>query len=509
MANMTLRRLRTVGLSTLPTLALPGLLAPGGAAFAAPLTPDEALQRAIKRSPDLRAALAELESARLGVLGQDRAREWVLRATIQGQYSEQFSDTGEGATLNSTQNVGGDVSVTTTTDIGTVIKVGLGTSSRWQRINQDVGTSNTIVLGPTISADLTLDVTQPLLRGGGTDTVLAGLRQAKLQERIAQVSREADASQVALDTMTAYWNLWLAEQALAVEKASLVVTQQQLTDMKTRFGLGRVPETDVLRLASQEAAARQSVVTAEANLNDRQLALARRVGVSLSEAKSLSAAGMPTVLGPTGSIEVLVQLASESNYELLQLEEQLAQAKDRVMVAADAAQPRLDLWGSFGAGGLWTEDDPPGLELPGGRPAFVALVGLDFEIPLGESSADADYAQARADQRAVEMRFQARSEVLGEDVATLYRSLETSQLAAKSAAETASIAAQLAEKEAQRLRLGSALVSEVISAQQSLREAELSRLRAEADVALAALQLDHATGQLLTRLALSIPEYTQ
>jgi len=103
-----------------------------GSAFAAPLTPEEALERAIKRSPELRAALAELKCARLGVLGQDRARDWVLRASLQGQYAEQFSDTSEGGVLNSNQVLSGDVSVTTTTDIGTVINVGLGSSSlRW------------------------------------------------------------------------------------------------------------------------------------------------------------------------------------------------------------------------------------------------------------------------------------------------------------------------------------------------------------------------------------------
>lgn len=477
----------------------------GGPALAAELTPDEALARAIRRSPDLRAALAELEAARLGVISADRAREWVLRASLQGQYSESFTDTGEGGTLTSGQVVSGDVSVTKTTDIGTVITLGAGASSRWQRVNRDVGTTEQVVIGPSIAPDLSIDLTQPLLRGGGTDTVLAPVRQAKLQEEIARLQRDQDASQIALGTFQAYWNLWVAERSLAVERASMEVTTRQLEDMKKRLGLGTVPETDVLRLASQQASSRQNLVLAEALVAQRQYDLARLVGVSLVEAKTLTAIGTPTALGETGPLEDLVAVAQSAAYDLLQLELSIDQAKERVRVAADRMQAKLDLWGSLGVSGLWSPDANDDLTFAGDRPAFVALVGLDFELPLGESSADADYAAARADQRAAELRYASRAEVIAADTATLYRQLETSREAAKNAAETAAIAARLADKEDKRLALGTALVSEVISAQQSLREAELARLRAEADVALAALSLDHATGQLLTRLALTLP----
>lgn len=482
-----------------------GGLAGGGQVLAAELTPDEALARAIKRSPDLRAALAELEAARLGVVSADRAREWVLRASLQGQYAESFTDTGEGGTLTSNQTVSGDVSVTKTTDIGTVITVGAGASSRWQRVNRDVGTTEQVVIGPSVTPDLSLDVNQPLLRGGGTDTVLAPLRQARLQEQIARLQRDQDASQIARDALTAYWNLWVSERSLAVERASMEVTTRQLDDMKKKLALGTVPETDVLRLASQEASSRQNLVLAEAEVAQRQFELARLVGVSLIDAKTLTANGTPSALGATGTLEELVAVAQSSSYDLLQLELSVDQSKERVRVAADKAQPKLDLFGSLGVSGLWSPDANDDLTFAGDRPAFVALVGLDFELPLGDSSADADYAAARADQRAAELRYQARAEVIAADTATLYRQLETSQQAAKTAAETASIAARLADKEDKRLGLGTALVSEVISAQQALREAELTRLRAEADVALAALSLDHATGQLLTRLALTLP----
>jgi|GEM_PF-3119255 len=134
-------------------------------ARAAPLTPEDALARAIKRSPELRAALAELESARLGVLGQDRARDWVLRASLQGQYSEQFFDTSQGGVLNSNQAIVGDVSVTTTTNVA---KVG-----GWPSIVPSYAVA--MSLGVSIAIGLLFGV-GPARRAAGMDPVEA-LRQ--------------------------------------------------------------------------------------------------------------------------------------------------------------------------------------------------------------------------------------------------------------------------------------------------------------------------------------------
>lgn len=494
-------RTRSIGLA-IAVSALPAL------AHAEPITAEEALRRAVGHSPELRAALADLDASRASVLSAELARTPVLYAGLDGRYAESFSDTSEGATRNSTQQISGEVGVRTATDIGTQIKVGLTSSSRWQRVNRDPTSATEVVLGPTIAADLGVDVTQPLLRGSGTNAVLAGLRQARLSRDASELARQKAGSQLALDTMRAYWQLWVAERTLGVERSALELNQRQLADITAKAKLGTAAAIDTLRLQSEEAARKQSLAEAEADVADRQIALGRLLGLTPSASLELSASSLPeqspAALAERPSLDELVSLAADQSFDIAQLDLSIEQAKERMGSAADLARPKLDLWSTVGLGGLWTEEAPAGLSLPGGRPAITALIGLDFELPLGESSADANLAEARANLEGAKLRKEARLEQLTAEVATARRALDTARTSAENAAITAKLAGMLAEKEDQKLRLGTSLLTELVSAQQSYRSAELSRLRALANTALAALELDHLTGQLLSRLTIQL-----
>lgn len=495
------KRLRTRLFRQLQRLGFVATLITGSAANASPLTPEEAVKRAAARSPELSAALFELESAKAGVRIEALARTPLLTANTQGSYGESFSDTSEGATLNSTEQVRADVGIETSTSIGTRLSAGFSTSARWQTVNRDPTTTSGVTLGPTIAAELTFDVTQPLIRGAGESAVLSGLRIARTQERQAELDKNLQTSRLGLDVLTAYWDLWVAERSLEVERSALALANQQKADLETRVKLGASPEIDLLRLSSEAATRRQRVVDAEAEVADSQLALARLVGLPRAEASQLTTAATPTGRPLIADIDKTLEAASLASPELLSLELSEEQAKERVRSAENAASTRLDAWASLAAGGLWTEEPPSGLALPGGRPALSAMFGLTLELPLGDSSNDARVDQARANLRASQSRKQTREETLALEVARLHRSLEAARDAVTSAAETAEIAKRLAASEEAKIKLGTAIILDLVTAQQSLRESELSRLRAEAQAERLALQLDHLTGMLLARVA--------
>jgi outer membrane protein TolC len=67
--------------------------------------------------------------------------------------------------------------------------------------------------------------------------------------------------------------------------------------------------------------------------------------------------------------------------------------------------------------------------------------------------------------------------------------------------QTASSARELAEAERQRLILGTTTAQNVVSAEQTAREAELRRLQALVAQLTTRFQLEHATGTLLSRFA--------
>jgi outer membrane protein TolC len=67
--------------------------------------------------------------------------------------------------------------------------------------------------------------------------------------------------------------------------------------------------------------------------------------------------------------------------------------------------------------------------------------------------------------------------------------------------ETSSVASRLAEAERQRLTLGTTSAQNVVTAEQTSREAELRRLRALVSQVTARFELEHGTGHLLERCA--------
>lgn len=217
-----------------------------------------------------------------------------------------------------------------------------------------------------------------------------------------------------------------------------------------------MPQTDFLRLATERAARRQRVLAAKATVTQRQLTLARLMGLDAPQARSLVAASAPApeaARAALPAVETLIARAEESSLELAQLRAGLDQARERVRLATDDALPRLDLTGSLSGGAIWTNDGAAS-GFPGGRPAIVAMIGLGFEWPVGASQADANLDGARADLRAAEARFHSKKDQLEEQIAKLESGLEAAHAALDLAVDNVKVASELAAKRTPRSASG-------------------------------------------------------
>ena len=158
--------------------------------------------------------------------------------------------------------------------------------------------------------------------------------------------------------------------------------------------------------------------------------------------------------------------------------------------------------GSAGMVTLWADDSLPGLQLPTGRPGFIVSGGLEIELPLGSSAADAQRAQAEAQLEVAQAQRQVGTLTVRTAVLSAYESAVTAAERIPLAAESASVAEELATAERGRLELGTSTPSVLVEAQQDAREAELRRLRALVDAMVAVRDLEHTAGVLLDRFSL-------
>jgi outer membrane protein TolC len=218
-------------------------------------------------------------------------------------------------------------------------------------------------------------------------------------------------------------------------------------------------------------------------------------------AASLDATGAPPALGEAPSTAAVTRAVLDRSPELAAMRADLDAARVRAGAAEDANQPRLDVFATASAGTLWATDNLPGLALPGGRPAYSVVGGLEFELPFGGGRAPADAAKARTQLSASQERYQARVDALTAQASTLRVALDAADDQVKLAGETARSAEELADAERQRLTLGTTTSADVVKAEQTLREAELRQRRAVVNQITSRFELDHVTGALLDRFA--------
>lgn len=496
----TVRGLLCAALAALLSFASAGAAV---AATAEPLTERAAVERALAASPTLRAAVLDLRAAEAGVRSEETRYTPTLYATADGGHTETLGASSAGVQANRRDSAAAGAGVTIPTRWGTSIDVGVeGTFNQSER-SQDPTAGGFGAVGSIWGAEARVVLTQPLLRGAGVDVGQADLRAARFERTGAAYGRTQSSSELLRDVLTAFWELWYAQEAVAVDQASLALAERQRDESAERaHSLGTVAETDVLRFESEAARLSANLARAEAERERRAHALAGLLALPPGEAGDLRADGAATPLVPAAlPAGDVAEAAVRGSTELLALEAEIDRAREQVVVLDDARQPRLDLTASVGVGGLWTDDTFPGLGLPEGRPAVTALVGLRFELPLYSTQAESEMARAQYAIEAAEARLDARRQALAANVAaqaaTLVAALRRVVLAERSEA----VAARLAAAEAERLSLGLSTPLQVVEAREQRRSAALERLRAVVDSNAAAVAVAHETGTLLAQCA--------
>ncbi len=464
---------------------------PGG------LRPDDALASALATSPSLRAAVLDAVAARAATRAAEDARAPVLTANASGAFTESFTGTAAGVVRNDNRTLGAGVGLAWTSDVGTVLGLDLTSGATWRTVNRDPSTTTSFTIGPNYTGSLALSARQPMLRGAGRDAVRATEREALASEQQSLEQRDAQASVLVRDVLVAYWELWYAERALAVEREGLALATRQMEDARARVALGSLSNAEGLQFASSLASARETERAARATRARQALELTRLAGLegAVTYADDPTPPALPRV-------DELAGRAAARSPELRSLAAGVEAARQRWLAARDTARARLDFVGRAGLVTLWADDTLAGLQLPDGRPGVVVSGGVELELPVGSSAAEARTAQAHAQLLAAEARLEVGRRDLSASLRAAFERAGGARDRVALATEAAAVAEQLAEAERQRLALGTTTPAEVVTVQQRAREAELRRLRAVVDAVTSAHRLEDAAGVLLDRFAL-------
>ncbi len=445
--------------------------------------------------------------------------------------------------LSYSQHVGNtNVQYTQYFHTGSEFQAGLTTN----RTSTNLGAFN--LYNPFLQSTLTLQVTQPLLRGFGSLPNTRLIIEAKNTEKVGllQLSQQvmATVTQVSND----YWELVYARENVKVEEASVHVSQTLYDDNKTRASIGTLSRLDVLTAQSQLASDKQALVQAQSVQLQDETTLLNDITKSPLDVAFLGIEIVPTtpISEPIEieniKIQDAVKEAWEKRPELQQMALNLKNAGIEVKATRNELLPSLNLFAEYiatGLGGVQTSTltSPTGTYLPGvpvvdanGNPIpgyFEATalsttsqavfpggigdtlsrmirgnypsfeVGINFTLPIRNRAAQADNAQALLNQRQQETQYRQEQNVIFVNVRNALIALQEDRASLAAATEARSLAVQTFEAEQEKYKLGASTSYDVVLRSRDVTTAQGTELRVSINLLEDELKLNQAIGRTL------------
>ena len=371
---------------------------------------------------------------------------------------------------------------------------------------------------PANASNITLGVTQPLLRGFGKQTNLAQIYLARNAERSSVASLKSSLIDAASETEKAYWDLVLRYKELVIRSKLLDRGIKVRDDIKAR----RVQDARQAQVADAVARVerrRSDLLVARSNLrnaSDRLKLLMNDPSLPVgSEALIVpreDATSDPISYSLLDAITNAVTNRPEMDIALLSIDD----ATIRQQVAKNQRLPKLELQAQarllgFGDsfGDAYNDDDAT---------RFIDdwLLGLRFEQPGGNRVGEAQYRQSRLErmQSVVAYRQTAQSIVLDVKVA-LNAIVTNNALIAQSnlsrVAQGEALRSLAVEKELTNLGYSVERLNIELNQQEALANAEISEAAALTNYNNAIVDLHKAMGTTLdrSRIDFVVPDINQ
>lgn len=291
-----------------------------------------------------------------------------------------------------------------------------------------------------------------------------------------------------LDVKTAFYDAVAARERIRVERARVERQEEQLDFVRQQIALGRVTRSDSLRSRVDLNDARVALLNARNDARGAEMRLAQVIGTDSRVAPAEEAALSADTL--RWSREELVRLARERSPRVRNARLSAEATDADVSSARSAYLPSLSLQGGYD----WqSEVFPPenrswSLRLTGSIPIFN---GLQRETSVAR--AEAQSSAARAAVRSEELAIRS-------DVDDAYSQLETALAGLRLAEESVELTREDLRVSEQRYRLGAATILDLQAAQIALQEAQVDVIRRQFDYRVGLARLESLLGTTLDEL---------
>ena len=298
--------------------------------------------------------------------------------------------------------------------------------------------------------------------------------------------------QLAIDVARAFYDVIAYRQLLDVARQSLSRTESLLRSSTARLEVGMASKLDVFRAELQASQARESMVRSEASLASALERFRAVLALGPGDPLEPESAALPALdRAAAVPLGTLVRGALERRLELLEVRDQVDDARRAASLARQNLLPQLDLnlsltqsgyGGSFGD--AWTAGDRR------------VGVSVNASYPLRQSAARATSALAQIQVVGRERHLRQRELEIEQEVRQALRDLEQIEKSIELQRKAVEVAAQQRRLAVLRYQRGLGSNFDVVDAESSLVTARSALVQLMTSRAVARLELERRTGGL-------------
>ncbi|HET7699133.1 MAG TPA: efflux RND transporter permease subunit [Vicinamibacterales bacterium] len=364
---------------------------------------------------------------------------------------------------------------------------------------------------PSVTANLQVVASQPLLRNFKIDTLRAQIATAQRNQQIADIGLEELSTSIGAAAQRAYWNLVLARAAVSVQQRSLELSQELERNNRARVDVGQSPPLDLVSARAEVAQRRESLIVAQTQVRQAE----DQLRILIMDPKRpdfwtarLEPADLVPPVGALPDVDAAVRNALSLRTDLQRTRRRIENSETAVALAKNAALPDLRLQATYLTSGLG------GTELlrTGGifgpvtgqqftafgdvlRQLFVAdyptwTVGFTLSYPLGRSADQAALARSTLEREQTVAQLRSSEFKVVREVRQAAMVLEQNRERIETTRLAREFSEQRLDAEQKRFEVGMSTNFNVIQAQRDLAVARNSELQAQLDYQLALIAFE-------------------
>jgi outer membrane protein TolC len=350
---------------------------------------------------------------------------------------------------------------------------------------------------PAYTSNLQALYTQPLLRNFKIDQTRASLLMSELQSQITDLTLRSNLTIIEAQVRNAYWDLVFAIENVETARRSVELATKLVQDNRARVEIGTMAPIDVVQAQAEEATRRQALVTAEATRRTNELALKRLiVGGTDDELwnATLEPTDRPSPVAEAIDLETAVRNALANRADIEIAKKTLQQNDIAMRNLENQTLPELNLIGTYNLTGRGGPEfrrqgfgGPIIDTLPGGYFDALSNIGtftaptwsvrLNFNLPLGQSQTEANFARARIQVQQTQSQVKQAELIIATEVTNAALNVRNSVEAVQAAAAARELSEKRLEAAQSKFEVGMATNFEVVQAQRDLADARTSEVR--------------------------------